>query len=185
ACQRVAKQLGSQGVLLAAVSKNDLEPVRDVLRNHPGMTLREDDLVRVVANWRPKHDNLTELAAALNLGVDSVVFVDDSPYECGLVRHALPGVAVVPVDGEPGLYVEKLLRDGWFDTRALTAEDRTRVAKYRDELVRKDFLDTFESIEDYLRELKVRVRLAAVTDPTTDAVRISQLTLRTNQFNLT
>jgi len=185
AFQHVAKQLGSQGVLLAVVSKNDLEPVRDVLRDHPGMTLREDDLVRVVANWRPKHDNLTELAAALNLGVDSFVFVDDNPYECGLVRHALPRVAVVPVDDEPALHVEKLLQDGWFDTRALTTEDRTRVAKYRDELVRKDFLDTFESIEDYLRELKVKVRLTAVTDPTADAARISQLTLRTNQFNLT
>jgi FkbH-like protein len=183
AFQRVAKQLGSQGVLLAAVSKNNLEPVREVLRDHPGMTLREDDLVRVVANWRPKPDNLTELAAALNLGVDSVVFVDDSPYECGLVRHALPGVAVVEVDDEPALHVDKLLADGWFDTRALTAEDRTRVAKYRDELVRKDFLDTFESIADYLRELKVSVRLA--TGDPADAARISQLTLRTNQFNLT
>jgi FkbH-like protein len=185
AFQRVAKQLGSQGVLLAAVSKNDLEPVRGVLRDHPGMTLREDDLVRVVANWRPKPENLTELAAALNLGPDSFVFVDDSSYECGLVRHALPGVAVVPVDDEPALHVEKLLREGWFDTRVLTVEDRTRVTKYRDELVRKDFLDTFESIEDYLRELKVGVRLVAVTGPGADAARISQLTLRTNQFNLT
>src|SRR5262249_60106318 len=124
ACQRVAKQLGSQGVLLAAVSKNDLEPVRDVLRNHPGMTLREDDLVRVVANWRPKHDNLTELAAALNLGVDSVVFVDDSPYECGLVRHALPGLAVVPGDDPPARHAAKLQQAGWVDTRALAARMR-------------------------------------------------------------
>ncbi|HVQ95805.1 MAG TPA: HAD-IIIC family phosphatase [Mycobacteriales bacterium] len=183
--QRVAKQLGAQGVLLAVVSKNELEPVREVLRDHPDMTLREDDLVRVVANWRPKHDNLTELAGALNLGVDSFVFVDDSPYECGLVRHALPGVAVVEVDGEPALHVPKLLADGWFDTRALTAEDRTRVAKYRDELVRKDFLDSFDSIADYLRELRVSVRLAAVTEPAADAARVAQLTLRTNQFNLT
>ncbi|MGX1912081.1 HAD-IIIC family phosphatase [Streptomyces phaeochromogenes] len=96
AFQRVVGQLAAQGVLLAAVSKNDPEPVGEVLRGHPGMFLREGDFVRVVANWRPKHDNLTQLAEALNPGVDSFVFVDDSPYECGLVRHELPGVSVYP-----------------------------------------------------------------------------------------
>ncbi len=183
AFQKVVKQLGSQGVLLAAVSKNDMEPVAAVFRDHPAMTLREDDLVRIVANWRPKHDNLLELAEALNLGVDSFVFVDDSPYECGLVRHARPQVAVVPVGTEPAQHIEALLHDGWFDALELTSEDRTRVGKYRDELVRKDFLDSFETLEDYLRQLDVRVRLAEVGDP--DVARVAQLTQRTNQFNLT
>jgi FkbH-like protein len=181
--QQVAKQIGSQGVLLAAVSKNDLDAVREVLRDHPRMTLREEDFVRVVANWRPKHENLAELAETLNLNVDSFVFVDDSAYECGLVRHGLPGVTVVQVDEEPALHAEALLRDGWFDTPDLTAEDRARVSRYRDELVRKDFLHSFESVDDYLAELKVKVRLAAVTGP--DIPRVAQLTLRTNQFNLT
>ncbi|QTD96705.1 HAD-IIIC family phosphatase [Streptomyces cyanogenus] len=183
AFQRVVKQLGSQGVLLAAVSKNDAEAVTAVFREHPDMVLREEDFVRIVANWRPKHDNLTELAAALNLGVDSFVFVDDSPFECGLVRRELPGVAVVPVDAEPAHHVGRLLHDGWFDTPALTAEDRTRVVKYRDELVRKDFLDSFASLDDYLRQLGVVVRLAPVGPE--QVGRVSQLTLRTSQFNLT
>lgn len=183
AFQRVVKQLGSQGVLLAAVSKNDPEPVRVALREHPRMTLREDDFVRVVANWRPKHDNLTELAQALNLGVDSFVFVDDSAYECGLIQHALPDVAVVQLDDEPALHVQKLLRDGWFNVRELTSADRARIATYRDELVRKDFLEKFDSIEDYLGALDIRVRLATVAEP--DVARVSQITLRTNQFNLT
>ncbi|MDN3359002.1 HAD-IIIC family phosphatase [Actinomadura sp. DC4] len=181
--QRVAKQIASQGVLLAAVSKNDPEPVRAVLRDHPGMTLREEDFVRVVANWRPKHENLRELAEALNLGVDAFVFVDDSAYECGLVRRELPGVAVVRVDDEPARHVERLLADGWFDVRTVTADDRARVARYRDELTRKDFLDGFDSIEDYLRELRITVRVSAAEEP--DVPRVSQLTLRTNQFNLT
>ncbi|MGI3200733.1 HAD-IIIC family phosphatase [Streptomyces sp. GLT-R25] len=159
AFQRVVGQLAAQGVLLAAVSKNDPEPVGEVLRGHPGMFLREGDFVRVVANWRPKHDNLAELAEALNLGVDSFVFVDDSPYECGLVRHELPGVSVVPVNGEPALHTEALLRDGWFDAPELTREDVTRVAQYRDELVRKDFLDSFDSLDEYLRQLRVEVHL--------------------------
>lgn len=183
AFQRVAKQLGSQGVLLAAVSKNDVEPVREVLREHPGMVLREDDFVRVTANWQPKHLNLIELADDLGLGVDSVVFADDSPYECGLVRDKLPQVAVVPVSAEPARHVETLLADGWFDARQLTDEDRHRPARYREEMVRKDFLETFDSVRDYLEQLGVRVRLAPPTDA--ELGRISQITLRTNQFNLT
>lgn len=181
--QRVIRQLGAQGVLLAAVSKNDPELVRAVFREHPQMPLREDDFVRISANWRPKHKNIIELAEALNLSTDSFVFVDDSSFECGLVRHALPGVAVVQVTEEPARHVERLLHDGWFDTRELTEEDRTRVSKYTDDLIRKDFLETFDSVEEYLRQLRITVHVATVRDD--DVARVSQLTLRTNQFNLT
>jgi FkbH-like protein len=165
------------------VSKNDLDLVRAALREHPGMTLREDDLVRVIANWRPKHDNLTELAAELNLGVDSLVFVDDSPFECGLVRQALPEVAVVQLDAEPALHAEKLLQDGWFDTVAITEEDRSRPARYREERARSDFLSTFDSLDGYLGALGVWVRFEE-TEPD-EVARVAQITLRTNQFNLT
>ncbi|MET9558534.1 HAD-IIIC family phosphatase [Streptomyces sp. NPDC006645] len=181
--QRVLKQLSSQGVLLTAVSKNDQDAVREVLSTHPRMALREDDFVRVVANWDPKHGNIEQLAADLNLGVDSFVFVDDSPFECGLVRHELPEVAVVQLDSEPALHVEKLLRDGWFDVRNLTAEDRVRPSRYRDELVRNDFLGSFDSLDEYLANLGVTVQLRE-TEPR-DVPRVSQMTLRTNQFNLT
>jgi FkbH-like protein len=183
AFQRVAKQLGGQGVLLAAVSKNDSGPVGEALREHPGMVLREEDFVRVSADWQPKHLRLTELATDLGLGVDSVVFVDDSAYECGLVREKLPQVAVVAVDAEPARHLGALLADGWFDARELTADDRHRPARYREELVRKDFLESFDSVRDYLAELGVRIRLAPPT--AAELTRVSQLTLRTNQFNLT
>ncbi|MEU4745701.1 HAD-IIIC family phosphatase, partial [Actinosynnema sp. NPDC023658] len=183
AFQRVVKQLGSQGVLLAAVSKNDVEPVRQVLTRHPDMTLREDDLVRVTANWRPKSDNLVELAEALNLGVDSFVFADDSAFECEQVARELPGVTVIRLDDEPALHVEKLLRDGWFDVTELTTVDRGRVTKYREELERRDFLAGFDSVTDYLRELGIVADLSEVAER--DVPRVAQLTLRTNQFNLT
>jgi FkbH-like protein len=183
AFQRTVAQLASQGVLLTAVSKNDIEPVREVLRSHPTMTLRENDFVRVMANWQPKHDNIQELAADLNLGVDSVVFVDDNPFECGLVRDKLPDVVVVSLDTDPALHVTKLLQDGWFDVRELTAEDRVRPSRYREELVRNDFLRSFDSVDDYLANLGVTVRLAP-PEPR-ELPRVSQLTLRTNQFNLT
>jgi FkbH-like protein len=185
AFQRVVRQLGAQGVLLAAVSKNEPEAVRAVLREHPGMALREEEFVSVIANWHPKPENLGELAAALNLGLDGFVFVDDSPYECDAVRHALPEVAVVRLDGEPARHVERLLRDGWFDGRDLTAEDRRRPELYRDELARKDFLARFDSVQEHLRHLGVAVRVCEVGADEAELARVSQLTLRTNQFNMT
>ncbi|MET8973439.1 HAD-IIIC family phosphatase [Streptomyces hydrogenans] len=181
--QRVAAQLGSQGVLLAAVSKNDPEPVLRALSDHPELVLREKDFVRIRAGWEPKHDSLEALARELNVGVDSVVLVDDSSFECGLVRAELPGVAVVQVDEEPALHVERLLAEGWFDVRELTEEDAARPVRYREERARQDFLDGFDSLEGYLRELDVAVTVAPATPE--QYARVSQLTLRTNQFNLT
>jgi FkbH-like protein len=183
AFQRAAKQLAAQGVLLAAVSKNDPGPVSSVLREHPEMVLREPDFVRVTADWQPKHVSLQELAAALNIGTDSIVFVDDSAYECGLVRRELPDVTVIELDAEPAYHVARLLRDGWFDVRELTGEDRIRSTTYREELVRHDFLQHFNTLDGYLSELGIQVRLSPVTPA--EVPRISQLTLRTNQFNLT
>ncbi|MFB4308125.1 HAD-IIIC family phosphatase [Actinomadura sp. GTD37] len=183
AFQRAIRQLTAQGVLLAAVSKNDQESVRRVLSGHPDMVLREEDFVRVAADWRPKHDNLRETAEALNLGADAFVFVDDSPYECGLIRHAVPQAATVELGEEPALHLAALLRDGWFDVLDVTSDDRARPARYREEGARDDFLRTFDSLADYLRELRVRVRLAPMA--AAEADRVSQLTLRTNQFNLT
>jgi FkbH-like protein len=183
AFQKVVKQLGAQGVLLAAVSKNDAELVARALRDKPGLALREHDFVRVIANWRPKHENLAALADLVGLGVDSFVFADDSAYERGLVRRELPGVAVIDLDDEPAAHPGRLLRDGWFDVREMTGEDRLRPVRYRVEADRRSFLDAFDSIEEYLRELGVEVRLSRAG--AAEASRISQLTLRTNQFNLT
>lgn len=183
AFQRVIKQLGSQGVLVAAVSKNDAELVSDVFRAHPRMTLRAQDMVRVTANWRPKHENIAALAQSLNLGTDSFVFVDDTIQECELVRSELPGVTVLRVNAEPASHVGTLLADSWFAVRQLASTDRTRATQYRDELARGNFLQKFDSIDDYLRELCIAVRMSVATGD--DVPRLSQLTLRTNQFNLT
>ncbi|MFI0822559.1 HAD-IIIC family phosphatase [Streptomyces sp. NPDC021098] len=181
--QRVLAQLGSQGVLLAVASKNDQERVLEVLRDHPDMVLREDDFVRVNANWEPKDGNLLDIARKLNLGVDSFVFADDSPFECGLVASNLSQVAVVRLDEEPALHVERLLADGWFDVAALTMEDRTRAGQYGAEAARQDLLDSVGSMEHYLAQLDVSVALSPVRDH--EVARASQITLRTNQFNLT
>lgn len=181
--QRTVKQIGAQGVLLAVCSKNDREPVNGVLRDHPDMVLRDTDFIRVNANWEPKDGNLRDIAARLNVGVDSFVFADDSPFECGLVASSLPEVAVVRLDEEPALHVDRLLADGWFDVRALTAEDRLRAGQYRSDAERQDLQESSGSMEDYLRALDIRLEVSPVRDH--EVARISQITLRTNQFNLT
>ncbi|MEO3978991.1 HAD-IIIC family phosphatase [Streptomyces sp. CAU 1734] len=181
--QRAVGQLGAQGVLLAVCSKNDREPVLGVLRDHPDMVLRESDFVRVNANWEPKDGNLLDIARRLNLGVDSLVFADDSPFECGLVAGSLPSVAVIRLDEEPALHVERLLADGWFDVPELTPEDRARAEQYRTDAARQDLQESAGSMEEYLAGLGVRVSLSPVRDH--EIARVSQVTLRTNQFNLT
>ncbi|WP_431038422.1 HAD-IIIC family phosphatase [Streptomyces sp. P6-2-1] len=181
--QQVVRQLAAQGVVLAVSSKNDDAPVREVLRGHPDMVLREGDFAQINANWLPKDGNIRQIAERLNLATDSFVFADDSAFETGLVADSLPEVAVVRLDDEPALHPEKLLADGWFDVPRLTEEDRARGGRYRTESARQDLLDTSASYGDYLDRLglTVTVRRAAGRD----LPRVSQLTLRTNQFNLT
>jgi FkbH-like protein len=181
--QRIVRQLGGQGVLLAAVSKNEPRLVEEVLRDHPRSALRPEHFAQVIANWEPKHQNLVALAGTLNLGVDSFVFADDSAFERGLIRETLPGVTVLDLDAEPAGHAGALLRDGWFDTVEVTAEDRTRATGYRDEARRRGFLDRFDSVEDFLRHLDLVVTIQAAAEP--DVVRVAQLLVRTNQFNLT
>lgn len=181
--QRVVKQIGSQGVLLAVCSKNDFDPVLEVLRDHPDMILRESDFVRISANWEPKDGNIRDIAAALNLGTDSFVFVDDSPFERGLVASSLPETAVIALDEEPALHIGRLLADGWFDVREMTSADRERGMQYRHEAERRDLRQATGSMQEYLLALGVTVEVSPVRDH--EVGRIAQITLRTNQFNLT
>ena len=175
--QTVLAQLAAQGVLLAIASKNDIDDVKAVLARHPDMVLREDAFVAISANWRPKSDNISEIAGALNLGADSFVFVDDSPFECELVAESHRNTAVVRVESDPALHVHSLLREGWFSTRELTREDRARVATYRSQAERRGFLDNCDSLEQYLRGLDIRVTVGPPSD--LECKRVSQLTLRT------
>jgi FkbH-like protein len=181
--QRVIRQIAAQGVLLAVCSKNEESAVLGILRDHPEMILRDSDFVAIRANWRPKNCNLTEIAEQLNLSTDSLVFVDDNSFECGLVRRTLPDLQVVQVDDEPAFHAEQLLKDGWFTTPGLTEEDYRRNKAYRSEAQRQACASKFSSIDDYLRELETVVDLFIPSEAALP--RIAQLTQRTNQFNLT
>ncbi|MFD7863398.1 HAD-IIIC family phosphatase [Streptomyces sp. NPDC059783] len=184
AFQTCVAQLASQGVLLAVSSKNDEAEVARVLADHPDLVLREKDFVAVNANWRPKDGNLAGIARQLDLGTDALVFADDSAAERAQVRHGLPGVAVVPLDGaEPAGHVARLLADGWFDTLSLTEEDRARTGEYRARRRRQELREGAASHEGFLAALGVRLEVGPPRPH--ELARISQLTLRTNQFNLT
>jgi FkbH-like protein len=184
AFQLAARQLGSQGPLLAVCSKNDQVPVHRALTELTELGVTEADLVAVIANWQPKSDNLTQLAKQLNIGVDSLVFVDDSASERGMVRAALPEVPTIAVDAdEPAWHVHRLLADGWFTTLEVTDEDRVRGERYRTERQRLEFREHTDSLSDYLAGLGTTVSLHRVADA--DIGRVAQLTQRTNQFNLT
>lgn len=183
ALQEAALNLRDRGVILALCSKNNEADVLEVLRGHPGMLLREADCVALEVNWDDKPTNLRRLAARLNIGLDAMVFVDDSPFECDLVRAQLPEVAVVQVPADPGEAVARLLEPGWFDALTFSAEDRRRSEMYRADAQRRELQEQAGSLEDYLAGLGLAAELGAAGPLTVP--RVAQLTQKTNQFNLT
>jgi FkbH-like protein len=134
-------------------------------------------------NWNDKASNISSLAKELNLGVDSFVFVDDNPVECGLIQDMLPEVTVLQVPEKLYTYPQLLNRDGLFDTLALSAEDRQRSQMYRDEANRKHEQAKFESLDQYLASLSLSISVHPVRND--EVPRVAQLTQKTNQFNLT
>lgn len=180
--QQVVAALGRQGVILSVNSKNDDACVRKCFTERT-MPLRLDDFSIVVANWNPKDKNIQHIVKALNIGDDSVVFVDDSAFECALVAQQLPNITVLHLKGDPTSYVEALLHHGWFDCLRITDEDRTRNTLYATEEKRQVLGTSFDSMDGYLHDLNLRIRIFAVT--LREVHRVAQLTQRTNQFNLT
>ncbi|RSM43811.1 HAD-IIIC family phosphatase [Amycolatopsis balhimycina DSM 5908] len=180
--QRALAGLRSQGVLLAVCSKNEQALVDSVLTGHPEQVLRSDDFVARIANWGRKDHNIRQVVQALNLGLDSVVFADDSPFECDLVRRELPEATVVQLDGDPAGHLAAVLEPQFFGAVATTSTDRERTSMYRARADREQFAASIDSAEDYLTELGLRVRIAPADEYSLP--RVIQLGLRTNQFNL-
>ena len=183
AFQRYLQSLTRTGVLLAVCSKNNPEDAVLPFREHPEMVLRERDIAIFTANWKSKDENLREIAAAVNIGLDAMVFVDDNPAERSRVRQNLPEVEVVDLPADPALYVSALSRLALFETLAITREDRQRTASIRENLERKTLESTAGSVDDYLAQLDIKVRLAPFDEA--NLPRIVQLINKTNQFNLT
>jgi FkbH-like protein len=183
AVQRYAKDLMSRGVILAVCSKNDEANALAPFERHPDMVLRRSDIACFVANWRDKATNIREIAQTLNIGLDSLVFLDDNPFERTLVRRELPMIAVPEVSDDPGEYPSTIADAGYFEGLSLTEEDRERTAQYRANAARSALQAQTTDMNSYLLGLNMRFLWKSF-----DAIglkRITQLINKTNQFNLT
>jgi FkbH-like protein len=181
--QQAIAGLSRRGILLALNSKNNPEDALEVIRQHPWMVLREQAFSVVRINWQSKVENLREIASELNIGLDSLVFMDDNPVECEQVRQMLPEVVTVQMPRDPSRYRATLEALPWFDAFEVTAEDLKRVEQYRSNRERTVLRERTGSVTDYLQSLGIRVRIATVDASTVG--RVAQLLTRTNQFNLT
>jgi FkbH-like protein len=183
ALQRYAKQLRERGVILAVCSKNDPAIAESVFLRHPEMLLKRSDIAAFVANWEDKAINLKRVATLLNIGVDSLVFVDDNPAERARIRQSLPMVAVPELPQDPARYVRCLADAGYFEAVAFTSDDRGRGDQYAANATRTAFLESSESLDDFLRGLDMSVVFGPFQP--VDLTRIAQLINKTNQFNPT
>jgi FkbH-like protein len=183
ALQKHVKALSERGVVLAVASKNNPEDAREPFEKNPDMVLSLADIAAFEAHWEPKATSLRRIAERLSLGPESFVFFDDNPVEREHVRQALPEVTVVEVSEEPADYVRDLQAGLWFETAALTEEDRARSAQYAAERQREELKPCSGSLDDYLRSLEMRAVVEPVSEP--DMQRVAQLIGKTNQFNLT
>jgi FkbH-like protein len=181
--QRYAKQLKERGVVLAVCSKNDAGIAEAVFREHPEMVLRRSDIAAFVANWDDKAENLKIIANRLNIGLDSLVFVDDNPAERARVRQSLPMIAVPELPDDAAQYVRRLADAGYFEAIAFTSEDRHRAEQYAANAEREALLGSAQSIDEFLHGLKMSVVFGPFT--AVDHARIVQLINKTNQFNTT
>jgi FkbH-like protein len=182
ALQLWAKELKNRGIILAVCSKNNEDTAQAPFREHPDMTLRLDDIAVFVANWDNKVDNLKLIQKTLNIGFDSMVFVDDNPFERNLVRELLPAVTVPELPEDPALYVPYLRSLNLFETASFSEEDQQRTKQYQQEIARVDAQKAFTSIDDYLVSLEMVSEVKPFDD--FSIPRVAQLTQRSNQFNL-
>lgn len=183
AFQREILNLHDRGIVLAICSKNNEGDVIRALREHPEMKVRLEHFATWEINWDDKATNLQRIASRLNIGLDSLVFADDSQFECDLVKSTLPEVEVIHLGNEPSSFVDSLSKQGCFDSLTFSVEDRERTKMYRDEVRRKDIKELAGSLENYLQSLEMIATIGNAEELTIP--RISQLTQKTNQFNLT
>ena len=181
--QKAIVRLAGEGVMVALCSKNNLDDVMAVLDRHPDCVLKRDHLVGYRVNWEPKEANIKELVEDLNIGMDAVVFVDDSAIECSRVQAFLPDITVLQVPKRLTDLPLLIGREGYFDKLVVTAEDLTRTNMYREESRRRESVAAFADVEEFLAALDLK---AVIKRPEQGQVsRVSQLTQKTNQFNLT
>lgn len=180
--QKWLKQLKNRGILLAVCSKNNEDTAKEPFEKHPEMILHLDDFAIFVANWNDKASNIRYIQQTLNIGMDSMVFIDDNPFERNLVKDMIPEITVPEMPEDPSLYLSFLKKENLFETASYSAEDSGRTQQYQAEAKRVQLQQSFDSLDDYLKGLKMIGEAKPFDEFNTP--RIAQLTQRSNQFNL-
>ncbi len=181
--QLYLRKLRDRGVLLAVCSKNQMENALLPFEKHSEMVLKRDDFALFVANWNDKADNIRQIGEALNIGFDSIVFLDDNSFERNLVRELVPGIIVPELPEDPADYVRAISELNLFETSSFSSEDTKRTELYRAEAERREVQASFASVEEFLQSLNMRMNVSRFDS--FNLPRISQLMQRSNQFNLT
>jgi FkbH-like protein len=181
--QRLLLSYYHRGIILAINSKNNFDDAIKVIREHPYMVLREKHFAAMRINWQDKVENMIELAKEINIGLNSMVFVDENPHEREQVRQALPQVLVVDMPSSPYLYCQTLQALNDFNTLTLTEEDKRRGEMYYARKRRIELQKSMVSLEDFLMSLKMKVIIKQADS--FSLPRVTSLVNKTNQFNLT
>jgi FkbH-like protein len=181
--QRVLLSYYNRGILLAINSKNNSEDAMKTINEHPHMLLREKHFAAIRINWQDKVQNMIELAKEINIGLDSMVFVDDNVREREEVKQALPEVLVVDLPSSPFLYRQTVENMNDFNVLSLNEEDKMRGEMYYARKKREELRESISSLEDFLKSLKIKIAIKCANEMSMP--RIVRMVNKTNQFNLT
>lgn len=176
------KKLKNRGIILAVCSKNTETIAKEPFEKHPDMVLKLDDIAVFMANWENKADNIRQIQSILNIGFDSMVFLDDNPFERNMVRENIPGITVPELPDDPAEYLEFLYHLNLFETITFSNEDTERTRQYQVEAERTVIQKSFTNEDDFLRSLD----MISLVEPFNkfNSPRVAQLSQRSNQFNL-
>ncbi len=180
--QKSIKKFKERGITLAVSSKNDLDNA-ELGFDHPDSILKVDDFTSFKANWEPKNINISNIAKEINIGTDSLVFIDDNPSERELVSSQLEGISVPNIGTDVSNFIEHVDSNGYFETISLSEEDVQRSKYYSENIKRSKETPKFKNYDDFLDSLKMEAEIKEFSSIYLD--RITQLTNKTNQFNLT
>ena len=182
--QQIGVFLSKRGVIIGICSKNNEQDVLDVLRNHKDMILKEEHIVIKKVNWIDKASNLRAIALELNIGIDSMVFVDDSNFEINLIKEQVPEILTIQVPTAISDYPDLILKNVYtYFNLVLNNDDVKKTEMYKEQFERDNSKTAFGTIEDYLASLEIELKV--VNNDKSYMPRIAQLTQKTNQFNLT
>lgn len=176
------KKLKQRGIIICVASKNCEETAKEPFEKHPDMVLRLDDIAVFQANWETKVDNIRTIQSILNIGFDSMVFLDDNPFERNIVRENIKGITVPELPENPEDYLEYLYSLNLFETASYSNADKDRTKQYQVEAKRVSFSKTFINEVDFLKSLNMVSTVSGFTK--FNIPRVAQLSQRSNQFNL-